>query len=56
VNRRFWLREWGATTFVLTVLIGLIVVPVALFFGHRSAVESAGNPGSAPASAASQPR
>ena len=25
-------REWGAVTFVLTVLIGMVVVPVALFF------------------------
>lgn len=25
-------REWGAVTFVLTVLIGMVVVPVALYF------------------------
>ncbi len=25
-------REWGAVTFVLTVLVGMVVVPVALFF------------------------
>lgn len=24
-------REWGAVTFVLTVLVGMIVVPVALY-------------------------
>lgn len=47
----FWLREWGATSFIVTTLIGLVVVPLALYFGHRSAVESAGNI-STPASAA----
>ncbi len=25
-------REWGAVTFVLTVIAGLIVVPLALYF------------------------
>ncbi len=25
-------REWGAVTFVLTVLVGMVVVPVALYF------------------------
>jgi len=25
-------REWGAVTFVLTVIVGMIVVPVALYF------------------------
>lgn len=25
-------REWGAVTFVLTVVAGMIVVPVALYF------------------------
>ena len=29
-------REWGAVTFVLTVLIGIIVVPAALYFGNQS--------------------
>ncbi len=24
-------REWGAVTFVLTVLVGMVVVPVALY-------------------------
>ncbi len=27
-------REWGAATFVLTVLLGMIVVPLALYFGN----------------------
>ena len=25
-------KEWGAVTFVLTVLVGIIVVPLALYF------------------------
>lgn len=28
--------EWGAVTFVLTVVAGLIVVPVALYFANVS--------------------
>ncbi|HEY8840625.1 MAG TPA: hypothetical protein VIO80_08260 [Candidatus Dormibacteraeota bacterium] len=27
-------REWGAVTFVLTVIVGMIVVPVALYFAN----------------------
>jgi hypothetical protein len=27
-------REWGAVTFVLTVLVGIIVVPAALYFAN----------------------
>ena len=27
----FFRREWGAVTFVLAVLVGMIVVPVALY-------------------------
>ena len=27
-------REWGAVTFVLTVIAGMIVVPVALYFAN----------------------
>ena len=27
-------REWGAVTFVLTVLVGMVVVPLALYFGN----------------------
>lgn len=52
MNRSFWLREWGAASFVVTVLIGLVVVPLALYVGHRSAAESAGNVNGSPASAA----
>jgi hypothetical protein len=27
-------REWGAVTFVLTVIAGMIVVPLALYFAN----------------------
>lgn len=30
-------REWGAVTFVLTVLIGIMVVPLALVLGYHPA-------------------
>ena len=29
-------REWGAVTFVLTVVAGMIVVPLALYFANVS--------------------
>ncbi len=29
-------REWGAVAFVITVLIGLVVVPVTLFVANQS--------------------
>jgi hypothetical protein len=32
----FLRREWGATTFILTVVLGLVVVPVALALGNHS--------------------
>jgi hypothetical protein len=28
-------REWGAVTFVLTVIVGMIVVPLALYFTNQ---------------------
>jgi hypothetical protein len=43
VSWSFARREWGAVTFVLTVLIGVIVVPAALYFGNQS-VSSASAP------------
>jgi hypothetical protein len=58
VSWNFLKREWGAVTFVLTVLIGLVVVPVALYLdsqGSSAAVAAAPTP-SAPASAASTAR
>jgi hypothetical protein len=32
VSWSFVRREWGAVTFVLTVLVGMVAVPVALYF------------------------
>src|SRR5207248_9132343 len=29
-SRAFWLHEWGALAFVVTVILGLLVVPAAL--------------------------
>ncbi len=28
-------REWGAVTFVLTVIVGMVVVPLALYLTHQ---------------------
>ncbi len=28
-------REWGAVTFVLTVIVGMVVVPLALYFTNQ---------------------
>ena len=28
-------REWGAVTFILTVIVGMIVVPLALYFANQ---------------------
>jgi hypothetical protein len=28
-------REWGAVTFVLTVIAGMVVVPLALYFANQ---------------------
>jgi hypothetical protein len=30
VSRSFLLREWGAVTFVVTVFLGILIVPIAL--------------------------
>jgi len=35
VNWAFVRREWGAVTFVLTVIVGMIVVPLALYFTNQ---------------------
>jgi len=35
VNWSFVRREWGAVTFILTVIVGMIVVPVALYFANQ---------------------
>lgn len=46
MNRSFLLREWGAVSFVLTVLVGVVAVPLALLFG---------NPGGSPQSTSTVP-
>ena len=28
-------KEWGAVTFVLTVIVGMIIVPLALYFANQ---------------------
>jgi hypothetical protein len=35
VNWTFVRREWGAVTFVLTVIVGMVVVPLALYFTNQ---------------------
>jgi hypothetical protein len=35
VNRSFLAREWGAVTFVVTVLLGILIVPIALIAGNK---------------------
>ena len=35
MNWAFVRREWGAVTFVLTVFVGMIVVPLALYFTNQ---------------------
>ena len=33
-------REWGAVTFVVTVFLGVIIVPLGLYFGNQSPTTS----------------
>jgi hypothetical protein len=35
VNWSFVRREWGAVSFVLTVIVGMIIVPLALYFANQ---------------------
>jgi hypothetical protein len=35
VNWAVLQKEWGAVTFVLTVIVGMIVVPLALYFANQ---------------------
>jgi len=35
VNWSVLQKEWGAVTFVLTVIVGMIVVPLALYFANQ---------------------
>ena len=37
-------REWGAVTFVLTVIVGMIVVPLALYFTNQGPAAIAAPP------------
>ena len=49
----FLRREWGAVLFVLTVVVGLIAVPVALYFNgqKQAAAIAVATPTPTPASA-----
>ena len=35
MNWAFVRREWGAVTFVLTIVAGMVVVPLALYFNNQ---------------------
>jgi hypothetical protein len=58
VNRSFLAREWGAVSFVVTVAVGLVIVPLALLFGNHGpqAPPNLGTTSPAAPSAASSPR
>ncbi len=53
MNLSFLRREWGAATFVLTVLVGMIIVPLALTFGHQSTSPGSSGPATTPTVSAS---
>jgi hypothetical protein len=46
-------REWGAVTFVLTVVAGMVVVPIALYLANAGPHPVAANPVVTPSAAAS---
>ncbi len=54
MNASFLRREWGAVTFVLTVAVGMVIVPLALYFGNQAPAPVA-LPVSSPSPAASGP-
>jgi hypothetical protein len=58
VNRSFLKREWGAVTFVLTVALGAIIVPIALILGNQApaAAGITASPSPTVSAAASAPR
>jgi cytoskeletal protein RodZ len=61
VNWSFVRREWGAVTFVVTVALGIVIVPAGLYFGNQSPTTSASSAASAatvtvPTSTASAPQ
>jgi hypothetical protein len=35
VNWEFVRREWGAVTFIVTVIVGMVIVPLALYFANQ---------------------
>jgi hypothetical protein len=44
VNWSVLRKEWGAVTFVLTVIVGIIVVPLALYFTNQGPAAIAAPP------------
>jgi hypothetical protein len=44
VNWSVLRKEWGAVTFVLTVIVGIIVVPLALYFNNQGPAAIAAPP------------
>ena len=48
----FLRREWGAATFVATVVAGIVVVPVALYLANQSPTPAVVLPSPSAASAA----
>jgi hypothetical protein len=53
VDLSFVRREWGAVTFVLTVLVGIVIVPLALTFGHHGTDAGSSGPVATPTASAS---
>jgi hypothetical protein len=56
VNWAFVRREWGAVTFIVTVIVGMVVVPLALFFANQGPGPIIVTPPTTASSAASAPR
>jgi hypothetical protein len=56
VNWAFVRREWGAVTFILTVLVGMVVVPLALYFANQGPGPLSVPPSNTASSAASASR
>ena len=56
MNWAFVRREWGAVTFVLTVIVGMVVVPLALYFANQGPGAIVAPPSNTASSAASSER
>ena len=56
MNWAFVRREWGAVTFILTVLVGMVVVPLALYFANQGPAPLVLPPSNTASSAASSER